>query len=138
MTAVMGEPRYAGIKGDEMPRPVNLYACTKLFGEQMGEVYAKTRDLPVTCLRLGQPYSAVGKQTQYWLSRPRSRGLFVQGEDIASAVALACRQSLPFAVYPIVSRSDAQWVQPSAYAELGYEPRYFFTSKGPELISPGQ
>ena len=55
MTIDLGSPPRLSFSHDTPVRPNSLYACTKLFGEQLGELYARQYGMSVICLRLGQP-----------------------------------------------------------------------------------
>lgn len=133
MTVVLGKPEHQTIEPDAPPRPREFYACTKLFGETLGQVYAAEYPMTVTCLRLGQPYPIDHPGEHKWLQDPRGRGLFVAVEDIAQAVAgaLTNADAPKFAAVPIVSESDSAWINLSPAREaIGYAPRFFFSSEG--------
>lgn len=130
LTAIMGMPEYESITGQEPPRPSNFYACTKLFGEQLGMIYAKGGTMSVTCLRLGQPYPIDRPKDANWLTNAATRPRMVHMEDIAQAMARALRETQPFTVYPIVSKSDGMWIEDQAMEALGYVPHYVFTAEG--------
>lgn len=133
LTTVMERPEYETLKGQEMPRPLNFYACTKLFGEQLGMTYSATENMSVTCLRLGQPHLTNPDRVARWLANPATRSRMVHMEDIALAVRQALREQRPYTVYPVVSQCDPVWVQDSAMKELGYNPRYLFSAEGVRL-----
>lgn len=133
MTVVLGKPAYETIGPNTPPRPREFYACTKLFGEQLGQVYAAEYPMSVLCLRLGQPYPIDHPDEREWLQDPRGRGLFVAIEDIAQAVtgALTSANAPKFAAVPIVSDSDSAWVDVSPAREaIGYAPRFRFSANG--------
>lgn len=138
LTTLLGLPRYNCIEGTEMPRPHNVYACTKLFGEQVGQVYAAQSEMSVTCLRLGQPYPLNRPLEDELLCQARVRELMVHMDDIALAITGALRNVEAFAVYPIVSQCEAPWVNENAARGLGYKPRYFFTSTGAVRIEEAE
>lgn len=132
MTAILGV-EHERVRGDEPATPHSPYACTKLFGEQLGYCYAEMFGMSVTCLRLGQPFPMLNVPRRKQLSERKQRTIHVHMEDIAQAVELALQESAPHTVYPIVSGSDEPWVEAEATAALGYSPRYLFTTHGPTL-----
>lgn len=136
LTVITGTPRYPNIVGDEAPRPSNVYACTKLFGESIGSVYAHTHDMNVTCLRLGHPYPIVRYDGPSWLEDPDVRGMMVHFEDIAGAVRGALCNPVNYGVHSIVSDSDSRWLENVAVPEIGYKPHHFFTAAGSHLLEP--
>lgn len=129
-TILGGEPA-----GEELPlrgeaSPTNFYACTKLFGENLGSVYSK-QGMSVICLRLGQPYPMGHPMEAQWIGNPRTRGLLVSFADIARAVKCALLAgNIPFGIFPVVSESDSPFVKEAAVPEIGYEPQTFFTENG--------
>lgn len=136
MTVVTGNPRYESLAGDEPPRPRNVYACTKLFGEQVGAVYAAEHGMSVTCLRLGQPFPLGYEQEEAWMADVTARSIFVHVEDIAAATAGALRETESFSAYSVVSASDAPWLEDVTIPALDYSPRYRFTPYGASLREP--
>jgi uronate dehydrogenase len=131
MTVWMGKPDYPRVAADTPRRPREFYACTKLFGENLGRVYAVNHGMQVLCLHLGQPYPIDHPQEPEWLADPRTRGVMVAIGDIAQAIECALNAPEPaFAAYPIVSASDAPWIDTSSAQEIGYRPRFFFTQEG--------
>lgn len=145
MTAVLGEPAYEFIERDARPRPRELYACTKLFGEMLGESYARRdagylramhgheREMQVLCLRLGQPFPALvpPPHEQSWRSDAHHRGMMADIRDIARAIACALQSPSPrFGVFPIVSLSDVPRVDISPGQEIGWQPTWKFSSQG--------
>lgn len=128
--SVVGCPRDEMLKGDEALRPVNLYACTKSFGELVGSVYAAQQRMSVTCLRLGQPYPLNTELEKERMAYPYYRRLIVHFEDIAQALGLALKETAAFAIYPIVSDNETPWVDQDANQMQGYKARYLCTSDG--------
>jgi uronate dehydrogenase len=132
MTAVLGPPAYEYIARDAAPQPRDFYACTKIFGENLGRLYAHDTNRPmrVLALRLGQPYPSLIDYDEHWHETARSRGLMVAVQDVAQAIECALHCETSFGIYPILSASDAPWVDTSRNVELGYTPRYRFTQSG--------
>lgn len=132
LTTVMGTPHYEHVDAGTPPRPVNLYACTKLFGEHLAELYARQFNLPVVCLRIGQPCPLPPKFGYDQLHSRRFRSVAVAFEDLAQAVRCALREDGPdFAVATIISESDCRFMEPVATEEIGYRPLVYFTADGP-------
>jgi uronate dehydrogenase len=134
MTAVIGPPRYDFIDKNADTKPLDIYACTKVFGENIGRYYAyRSEDegprLRVICLRLGSPYKGFKASDETWSQR-RKRLLPSHFEDIACGIRLALKANIQYGIYPIVSDSDTPYVDPSLSAELGYSPSWRFTSEG--------
>lgn len=139
MTAVLGQPKYKHVPRDAAPRPRNFYACTKLFGENLGSVYAHDakRPMRVLALRLGQPYPSLSDFDKRWHKTSGGRSLMVAVQDVAQAMECALRADVSFGVYPILSRSDAVWADTSAADDIGYAPRFAFTAEGlKEIAAP--
>jgi nucleoside-diphosphate-sugar epimerase len=138
MTVVMGDPRLPRFAHDMPPRPRDLYAQTKLTGEHLCELYARTRGLTAICLRLGHPIA-----TQPWsfdseiTQRGVKNGLATAHEDIAHGLncALTC-EDVKFHVSPLVSRCEADTVDLTGANVIGYEPKVEFKLDG-ELIRHG-
>jgi nucleoside-diphosphate-sugar epimerase len=134
MTAVLGHPFPDFIDESTRDHPANIYASAKLFGEHVGRYYAYRHEneganLQVICLRLGQPYRNFTRHDEKWPERS-NRGLVSHFEDIAQGIQLALELDTKYGVYPIISASDTPFVDPKLYAELGYSPRWTFTSEG--------
>jgi hypothetical protein len=91
--------------------------------------------MSVTCLRLGQPYPQGDEREARRMSFDGNIAQFVHFEDIAQAVGLALRQTVPFATYPIVSACHTDWVDPASVSELGFVPRWHFSPAGARLVN---
>jgi len=127
---VLGHPQYTAIDANTPPRPMNVYGCTKLFGEHLGELYSRMAGLSVICLRLGEPYPGIYPWENELLAKPLGRTRLVGVEDVAQAVECALRATNAFGVYYVLSRCSAPLIDVSASAEIGYRPRVFFTDDG--------
>jgi uronate dehydrogenase len=136
LTAVLGAPRYEYIDTDTPDRPSDLYAATKIFGENVGRSYAfwprhfapgSSRikaPMQVICLRLGHPFES---EAQWRASRFGSSQVAVSMEDIARALERALLSEVRYGVYPVVSQVDDTYIDPALYAELGYEPAWLLS-----------
>jgi nucleoside-diphosphate-sugar epimerase len=134
----MGKPLYDFVSRDAAPRPRDLYAVSKLFGEQLGETYAhrESNGLRVLCLRLGQPYPSFTDSDEKWNESGFSRSIMAHCDDIAQAITSALRADVRYGVYPIVLRSDSPWVDTSRCEEISYLPRWSFSAQGLQRIDP--
>lgn len=138
MTVYTGKPRLPQVDASTPVRPANLYACTKLFGEHLAELYAREFDLPIICLRLGQPIPVPGKLSYTVLKeRPKRVGLAVAYEDIAAALLDALRDTSPrFARVNVFSASDQTRFERTGAESIGFTPKVFFTPDGPVPHQP--
>jgi len=138
-TSQMGRPQRETIGAEVINQANDLYAASKIFGEQVGRSYVfppfgkgesrerETQTMQVLCLRLGQPFTS----KEQWARSPHKgtrQAVFVG--DIAGAIACALRSEVSYGVYPIISAVNDPWVLPEAYAELGYSPHWKFTEEG--------
>lgn len=131
MTTLLGNRHEAAYTSDTPPNPLNLYACTKLFGEQLARVYWRSHGLSTICLRVGQPFPLENPEfDDLWRMNKRSRSIFVEMNDLAQAVQCAVSTSVEFGVYPVVSASDNQRVDLSPSREIGYVPRAYLSDSG--------
>lgn len=127
---VMGQPSYLEIGPKTPPRPSNLYACTKLFGESMGEFYSRS-GMSVICLRLGQPYPGIYPWEEEDKKILKKRPMLVAIEDVAHAVECALKvQDIPFGIYYVLSDHTVPRIDISASEEIGYRPRMRFMDDG--------
>jgi NAD(P)-dependent dehydrogenase (short-subunit alcohol dehydrogenase family) len=143
LTAVLGSPRYDYIGLDTPDRPMDLYAATKIFGENVGRSYAfrprRYRAQPdeiktpmrVICLRLGQPFES---EPEWRASRFCSSRIAVCMEDIARALERSLLTEVSYGVYPVVSQVDDIYIDPALYAELGYEPGWLLSAAANQWI----
>jgi len=141
LTAYLGQPTYKYIDVDTADRPNDLYAATKIFGENVGRSYAfrqpdSGQSMKVLCLRLAQPSAENEPRTLAWVHSKESCGWAADVRDIASAIECCLTADLQYGVYPVVSLADETRVAPALYAELGYKPQWkydFVEGKGVEI-----
>ena len=127
MTVIWGDkhlPHYDHLTPLE---PKNLYACSKIFGENLARFYFREHGISAICLRIGQPYPMACEVENAWRTSRRSRSIVVSMDDITRALGCALRTTQPFGIYNIVSGSDNQRVELSHAREIGYRPRDYFT-----------
>ena len=70
------------LRPSDEPRPLNLYAVSKLFGEDLARMYVETTDLSVICLRIG----ACSRNGRPREGDPWNQAIFVSHRDIADLV----------------------------------------------------
>lgn len=138
-TSMMGLPKVDYIGAEVLNKANDLYAASKIFGEQVGRSYVfrpigkkeirpeTDQKMQVLCLRLGQPFLS----EEQWAKSPHryTRQPSYVG-DIAKAISCALRSDVDYGVYPIVSAIHNSWILPEATAELGYTPSWEFTKDG--------
>lgn len=137
LTILLGDRFKLRYSEKDMPIPQNLYSCTKLFGEQLGGVYARQHGLEVLSLRIGQPYPIGNAQDQKWQNNRRARSTFVAMEDIALAFRCAVETPVKSGVFNIVSASDNQRFDLSASRSIGYHPTAYFSDEGLSFYPDG-
>lgn len=138
ITVVIGEPRPERIGREAPTRCFHLYGATKLFGENLAEVYAREHGLSMICLRLGQPLPVPEMPWNEKIShRVVHGGLAAAFPDIAEAIrcALTAPAAWRFHVFNVISRNPKDHVDLSAGEEIGYRPRWRATPSGFETIS---
>ncbi|MEO6906471.1 MAG: SDR family NAD(P)-dependent oxidoreductase [Abditibacteriaceae bacterium] len=136
--SMMGTPRIPQIGKEVLNQARDLYAATKIFGEQVGRSYAYRQydwlpdtnrvyeSMQVICLRLGQPFFS----EEQWLGSRHwrtSQPMYVG--DTARAIECALQAPVRFGIYPIISAVDNGWILPEATEELGYTPGWKFTAE---------
>ena len=138
LTVVLGD-KHREHYGVETPiRPAGVYACSKLFGEQLAEMYWRRHGLSTICLRLGQPFPIDHLELdESWKINKRARSVFVEIGDVARAVEAAVTTPVEFGVFPVVSASDNQRVDLEAMATIGYVPRAYLSDSGLEFYENG-
>jgi len=97
---VDGNPAAAGVSPEFPPRPVSVYACTKLFGEALGRLHADRAGLGVACLRIGAVVSADDPRLG---NEERFRSLWCAPGDLARLIVAAVRSDVRFATVIAVS-----------------------------------
>ncbi len=129
--ASVGWPFRPRVGTDLAPRPADLYGATKLFCEQLGELYARTRQLPVACLRVGGPWPCGTAAFDVRKMKSRSaRSVLVHFDDIYRCIecALSARNVL-YSVTDCLSCTDLNGkVTPPNL--IGFEPSWYFDENG--------
>ena len=70
------------LRPSDEPRPLNLYAVSKLFGEDLARMYVETTDLSVICLRIG----ACSRDGRPREGDPWNQAIFVSHGDVADLI----------------------------------------------------
>jgi uronate dehydrogenase len=123
LTVLLGEPRRAKFHDSLPAQPSNFYAVTKLWGEQLGELYSRKHGLTIYCLRFGTPYPLPNHHN--WLHLPPGQRSSVTYSDLARAIEVAAtaQDGPAFGTYSIVSKAENSIFDCSkAQRELGWRP----------------
>jgi len=108
-----------------LPAPRNVYACTKLFGEQLAEVFNRTLGMSIISLRLGQPYPLNVSKEKLWLGTERGRATYVAHEDTVEAIYCALNHPAPEGgLFTVTSVSDVPVYDHTAGLAFGFQPRF--------------
>lgn len=142
MTIPMGHGLASDLSEGLPPKPTNLYACTKLFGEQLGELYSRIHGIRTISLRLGHPYRPDDPIFERPQNDPRELASLVAFADIARAVDCALRADhVQNGIYNVVSRNADGYINFSSGREIGFEPQEYCPESGaivhPINILPG-
>jgi uronate dehydrogenase len=97
---VDGTPVEVAVTPDDPPRPVSVYAATKLFGEALGRFHADNSGLGVACLRLGAVETPDNPRLA---TEGRFRSVWCAPGDLARLVISAVRSDVRFATVIAVS-----------------------------------
>jgi uronate dehydrogenase len=98
------------------PRPDSRYGLSKVFGEQVGRLYADKYGLEVFCLRIGNlnPKSVDKRRLSIWVS-PR---------DLAQLVRIGVdHPDIRFEIVYGVSNNRRSWYDNANALRLGYRPQ---------------
>lgn len=97
---VGGNPPGTRITPELPPRPISVYACTKVFGEALGRYYCDHHGIKVACLRLGW---VVPADSPLFQTEPTLPGVWCGVADLARLVLAALRSEADFATVLAVS-----------------------------------
>ncbi|MCC7548603.1 MAG: NAD(P)-dependent oxidoreductase [Burkholderiales bacterium] len=98
------------------PRPDSRYGLSKVFGEQLGSLYADKYGLEVLCMRIGNvnPQPVDKRRLSIWIS-PR---------DLAQLVRIGVdHPGIRFEIVYGVSNNRRSWYDNSNATRLGYQPQ---------------
>lgn len=132
LTIYLGSPAHETFHDDLPARPHNFYALSKLWGEQIGELFSRKHGLRVYCLRLGTPYPQPEvPEFTHWLKNPRALATFVTFSDLAGAMKAALLANGPlYGAYTIVSAKSANIFDLSKSTEIHWQPLDFIEPDG--------
>lgn len=123
LTVVMGGGQNGALDPGGPVRPLDLYACTKLFGEHLAYTYWHEHKLRSYVLRLGQPYPLGLEKEARWKQDPYTASLLVTGRDISAAIhATMNTEEVSYGIYNVVSPSSHALVDYSKGREIGFVP----------------
>lgn len=114
------------------PKPVNFYAVTKLFGEELGGIYHRIHGLDVFSLRLGQPYPLGTYLDDSYLDSARRRMVNTHFEDIEEMIRCTLKTDRSYGVINLTSQGDPDTLSMEEGAKIGYHPRICFHESGME------
>jgi nucleoside-diphosphate-sugar epimerase len=112
-------PEYTPMDELHRPRCPDIYGVSKLFGEELGRVYAMQYDMSVICLR---PHSIVWRELEAF-TEPLGEGN-VACWDVVEAFKLALKSDIKYGVYNITGKDWSRITAAKAEEELGYKPRW--------------
>ncbi len=119
---VLGYSPSDWVTSEMPPRPITVYACTKLFGEALGRYYSDHYGMSVICLRIGwfQDYSSpLLKKFREEMLR-----IWVSPRDLAQLIVKSLRSEVPYAVFFAVSNNPQRhWDISNAQQMVGYDPQ---------------
>lgn len=110
--------------------PQSVYACSKLFGENLARLYHRLHGMEILSLRIGQPFPLVPRLDLGWRYNFRARSVSVAVEDIAHAIDAAISSPICHGVFNVVSESDNPRVDLESSRTMGYQPQYKFSEEG--------
>jgi uronate dehydrogenase len=98
------------------PKPDSRYGVSKVFGEQIGSLYADKYGMQVFCMRIGNvaPAPADKRRLSIWISPP----------DLAQLVQIGIEHpDIRFEIVYGVSGNKRSWYDNSNARRLGYRPQ---------------
>jgi len=130
LTIYYGDKTRPSYHESDLPDPQNLYACTKLFGENLARIYHRDFGLETLSLRIGQPFPGHPLHDDVWRDNRRARSSYVTLEDIGRAVAAAVKSAETSGIFNVVSDSDNLRFELESSRRMGYVPSGRFTEQG--------
>ena len=109
-------PRDQKIDDQVYPRPDSRYGLSKVFGEQLGRLYADKYGLEVFCMRIGNVATAPVDR--------RRLAIWISPRDLAELVCIGIeRPQLHFEIVYGVSDNRRAWWDNRNARRLGYRPQ---------------
>ncbi len=133
LTAISVGEETESIAVDQSPIPKNLYACTKLFGENLGRLFSQDGKMEVRCFRLGVPHPTKLTREGKGYKDERRRTLYTHHDDIARAMVCAIEsKGIAFGLYNLLSAQAAvKFPQADLTAvEIGFTPESWIQADG--------
>jgi nucleoside-diphosphate-sugar epimerase len=122
---VGANPPGTPVKPELPPRPISVYACTKIFGEALGRYHADHHGMHVACLRLGWVVPADSPLFQTEATLPQ---VWCGAGDLARLVLAALQSDVDFATVLAVSPPATERFDVSN--PYGWQPREFPAGPG--------
>ena len=130
LTIYFGDKTRPSYHESDLPDPQNLYACTKLFGENLARIYHRDFGLETLSLRIGQPFPGHPSHDDFWRDNRRARSSYGTLQDIGRAVAAAVKSAETSGIFNVVSDSDNLRFELESSRRMGYVPSGRFTEQG--------
>lgn len=114
-----GYPNSTFVTTDMAVRPVNMYSCTKIFGEAAGRYYSDKYGMSVICLRIGwfQNYDSE------FLQDSEVKKKWCSPKDLVQIVEKSIESNLKYGVFFAISNNKNRiWDIEDAKLKLGYDP----------------
>lgn len=114
-----GYPNSTFVTTDMAVRPVNLYSCTKIFGEAVGRYYSDKFGMSIICLRIGyfQNYDSE------FLQDSEVRKKWCSPKDLVQIIEKSIDSKLKYGVFFAISNNkDRVWDIEDAKSKLNYDP----------------
>lgn len=112
-------PNNKKITTDMPPRPFNMYACSKLFGENVGRFYSEKFGIKVACLRIGYmlPYD------HEWLNDTEKRKSWCSPKDLTQIINKCIdNENISYDIFFAISDNDNAYLDISNLKKkLNYE-----------------
>jgi uronate dehydrogenase len=114
-----GYPNSTFVTTDMAVRPVNMYSCTKIFGEAVGRYYSDKYGISVICLRIGwfQNYDSE------FLQDSEVKKKWCSPKDLVQIVEKSIDSNLKYGVFFAISNNKNRiWDIEDAKLKIGYDP----------------
>jgi NAD+ dependent glucose-6-phosphate dehydrogenase len=121
--AMMGHPLDSLVDAQDVPRPLNLYGVSKLFGENLGRYYFDQHGIDFIALRIGYVPKAIQHVRRKHLPAIDDK-ILLTDRDMIRAFHCAIESPTPlYAVVHVTSQPDSEYASLRTARELiGFEP----------------
>ncbi len=130
LTTVLSRPKGDSIAPEDPYRPVNVYGVTKLFGEQLAQVFHTVHGIEVITFRLGQPYPTGSDNDWHGWGSRAGRSNYAHMDDVTLAIRCGLTTDVRYGVYNLVSANEYQRIPIFSGHEIGFKPTKLFTEHG--------